>query len=42
MDSFIQLSQGQSALLTMIVVAGMFIMFLREAYPTEVVAMIGV
>jgi di/tricarboxylate transporter len=42
MDSFIQLSQGQSALLTMLVVAGMFIMFVREAYPTEVVAMIGV
>ncbi|SFR34399.1 Di-and tricarboxylate transporter [Yoonia tamlensis] len=42
MDSFISLTQGQSAVLTMAVVAGMFIMFLREAYPTEVVAMIGV
>ncbi|MDO6589212.1 SLC13 family permease [Loktanella sp. D2R18] len=42
MGNFILLSQGQSAVLTMVVVAGMFIMFLREAYPTEVVAMIGV
>ncbi|MCG3268950.1 SLC13 family permease [Yoonia sp. I 8.24] len=42
MGNFILLSQGQSAVLTMLVVVGMFIMFLREAYPTEVVAMIGV
>lgn len=42
MSNFILLSQGQSAVLTMVVVVGMFIMFLREAYPTEVVAMIGV
>ena len=42
MDTVFQLSQAQSAFLTMAVVAGMFIMFLREAYPTEVVAMIGV
>ena len=42
MDNLFQLSQTQSALLTMAVVVGMFMMFLREIYPTEVVAMIGV
>jgi len=42
MDNFLQLTQTQSAVLTMAVVLGMFVMFLREAYPTEVVAMIGV
>lgn len=42
MDNFFDLSAAQSAFLTMAVVAGMFIMFLREAYPTEVVALIGV
>ncbi|HEV8036281.1 SLC13 family permease [Yoonia sp.] len=42
MDSFLSLTQTQSAILTMAVVLGMFIMFLREVYPTEVVAMIGV
>ncbi|WP_296425441.1 SLC13 family permease [Yoonia sp.] len=42
MGNFIQLTQMQSAFLTMAVVVGMFIMFLREAYPTEVVALIGV
>ena len=42
MDNLLQLSQTQSALLTMAVVVGMFMMFLREIYPTEVVAMIGV
>ena len=34
--------QSQGAWLTLAVVAAMFIMFLREVYPTEVVAMIGV
>ena len=42
METVFHLSQAQSAFLTMAVVAGMFIMFLREAFPTEVVAMIGV
>ena len=42
MGDLFQLTQMQSAVLTMLVVAGMFLMFLREAYPTEVVAMIGV
>ena len=42
MDSFISLTQTQTAVLTMVVVVGMFGMFLRELYPTEVVAMIGV
>jgi di/tricarboxylate transporter len=42
MGDFFDLTQTQSAILTMAVVVGMFIMFLREIYPTEVVAMIGV
>ena len=42
MDNFLSLTQMQSAILTMVVVLGMFVMFLREVYPTEVVAMIGV
>lgn len=42
MSNLFQLTQMQSAILTMIVVVGMFLMFLREIYPTEVVAMIGV
>jgi len=42
MDSFVTLTQTQSAFLTMAVVVGMFAMFLREIYPTEVVAMGGV
>ena len=42
MGDFLQLTQMQEAILTMAVVIGMFAMFLREVYPTEVVAMIGV
>jgi di/tricarboxylate transporter len=42
MGDLFQLTQMQSAILTMFVVVGMFVMFLREVYPTEVVAMIGV
>ncbi len=42
MGELFQLTQTQSAILTMAVVVGMFVMFLREIYPTEVVAMIGV
>ncbi|MFQ1700113.1 SLC13 family permease [Loktanella agnita] len=41
MGELIQLTQMQEALLTMAVVAGMFVLFLRDSYPTEVVAMIG-
>ena len=41
MTSLISMTQTQSALLTMAVVAVMFVMFLRETYPTEVVAMVG-
>jgi di/tricarboxylate transporter len=36
------LSDTQAAILTLAVVVGMFLMFLREVYPTEVVALIGV
>ncbi|MEY1556262.1 SLC13 family permease [Yoonia sp. R2331] len=42
MNAIFELTQVQGAYLTMAVVAGMFVMFLREVYPTEVVAMIGV
>ncbi len=38
---FLSLSDTQAAILTLLVVAGMFVMFLREVFPTEVVAMIG-
>lgn len=37
----ISLTQTQSAILTLVVVLVMFLMFLREVYPTEVVAMVG-
>ncbi len=42
MTDFIALSQTQAAFLTMGVVVAMFLLFLREVFPTEVVAMIGV
>ncbi|MDX8347595.1 SLC13 family permease [Cognatiyoonia sp. IB215446] len=42
MDNWLALTQTQSAVITMLVVVAMFLMFLREAFPTEVVAMIGV
>lgn len=42
MIDLIFLSQSQGAWLTIAVVALMFVMFLREVYPTEVVALIGV
>jgi di/tricarboxylate transporter len=42
MIDLIFLSQSQGAWLTIAVVALMFMMFLREVYPTEVVALIGV
>ncbi len=41
MISLINMTQTQSAILTLVVVAVMFLMFLREIYPTEVVAMGG-
>ncbi|MEY8831419.1 SLC13 family permease [Sedimentitalea sp. XS_ASV28] len=37
-----QLSDTGSAVLTLVIVAAMFIMFLREVFPTEVVAITGV
>lgn len=42
MIDLISLSQSQGAWLTIAVLALMFVMFLREVYPTEVVALIGV
>ena len=42
MTDFLTIGDFEAAVLTLCVVAGMFIMFLREAYPTEVVALIGV
>ena len=38
---FLSLTDTQAAVLTLLVVVGMFVMFLREVFPTEVVAMIG-
>ncbi|WP_424984530.1 SLC13 family permease [Microbulbifer sp. S227A] len=38
----IQLSDTGSAILTLLIVAAMFILFLREVFPTEVVAITGV
>ncbi|SNR56032.1 SLC13 family permease [Puniceibacterium sediminis] len=38
---FIELSQNTQAIVTIAVVAGMFALFVREAYPTEVVAIGG-
>lgn len=37
-----EFSQTTQAVLTLLVVAGMFVLFLREAFPTEVVAIFGV
>ena len=42
MDNLFNLTTTQSAILTLVVVAVMFILFLREVFPTEVVAMVGV
>ncbi|MCO4843407.1 MAG: SLC13 family permease [Yoonia sp.] len=42
MTDFLNLSASAPAWLTIGVVALMFLMFLRETYPTEVVAMVGV
>uniref|UniRef100_UPI004048A82E SLC13 family permease n=1 Tax=Yoonia sp. TaxID=2212373 RepID=UPI004048A82E len=42
MNAFFALGQSTSAWLTLGVVGVMFVMFLRETFPTEVVAMVGV
>lgn len=42
MNQFLELSQTGQALLSLGVVAVMFVLFVREAYPTEVVAIGGV
>ena len=39
---FFQLTDTSSALLSLIIVAAMFVLFLRETFPTEVVAIAGV
>ncbi|QBF32895.1 SLC13 family permease [Thalassococcus sp. S3] len=39
---FLQFSETGSAIVTLCVVAGMFVLFLREVFPTEVVAIAGV
>ena len=39
--AFFEFSQTGSAILTLTVVAVMFILFLRETFPTEVVAITG-
>jgi di/tricarboxylate transporter len=38
---FLELSQTGQAVITLLVVVGMFILFVREVYPTEVVAISG-
>ncbi|MGY9049447.1 MAG: SLC13 family permease, partial [Rhodobacterales bacterium] len=38
---FIELSQNAQAIITIAVVVGMFVLFVREVYPTEVVAIGG-
>ncbi|WP_420860923.1 SLC13 family permease [Algirhabdus cladophorae] len=42
MSAFFEFSQTTQAVLTLLVVAGMFLLFLREVFPTEVVAITGV
>lgn len=42
MSALFDFSQTSQAVLALLVVAGMFAMFLRETYPTEVVALAGV
>jgi di/tricarboxylate transporter len=39
---FLDLGDTAAAIITLAIVAGMFVLFLREIYPTEVVAMAGV
>jgi di/tricarboxylate transporter len=40
--TFIELSETQSAIAALLTVAGMFVLLVRESYPTEVVAIAGV
>ena len=42
MFEFLSLGQSAQAILSLVVVAAMFVLFLREALPTEVVAILGV
>ena len=42
MFEFLSLGQSAQAILALVVVAAMFVLFLREALPTEVVAILGV
>ena len=42
MIQYLNLSQAETALVTLAVVGVMFILFVREVYPTEVVALSGV
>ena len=42
MFEFLSLGQSAQAILSLVVVATMFVLFLREALPTEVVAILGV
>lgn len=39
---FLELSETTAAIVTLSIVAGMFVLFLRETFPTEVVALSGV
>ena len=39
---FFELTQNQSAIAALLTVLGMFVLFVRESYPTEVVAIAGV
>ncbi|WP_293441126.1 SLC13 family permease [Planktotalea sp.] len=39
---FFELTQNQSAIAALLTVLGMFVLFVRESYPTEVVAIVGV
>jgi membrane-bound ClpP family serine protease len=40
--TFFELSETQSAIAALLTVLGMFVLFVRESYPTEVVAITGV
>ncbi len=41
MIQYFEISQNGQAMITLLVVLGMFVLFIREVYPTEVVAMSG-
>ena len=42
MIELLSLEQTGQAVITLAVVVGMFVLFMREAFPTEVVAILGV